>query len=332
MRIEGFWAGAHAVADKVAVADLARAAGGFEALERGGPALLVSLGVEPRWVQRWKWAPPVESRFTVLDLRDARYPQRLKELPDPPPLLFVDGDPDVLAQPATAIVGTRRCTAYGTGLARALSRVVCEGQRVVVSGLAFGIDRHAHEATLGVGRSVAVLASGLGTTSPRSHTWLRERLVREGGAIVSVWADDFQATRWTFPYRNRWIAALSDQTLVIEAPVKSGALHTAQHAVEMGRPVYAVPGRIGDANSAGCNALIEAGAHIVPTVEAFAQVLGCGRQLDWIAALEQGTPLLEVATLAGVGVTELIERIQVMEARGQLCRLPGNRYARVGYT
>ena len=140
---------------------------------------------------------------------------------------------------------------------------------MVVSGLARGIDAHAHKATLGVGRTVAVLGHGLAHTSPRFNKGLRSDILENGGAIVSSWPDDVPPRPRFFPIRNRWISGLSDRVVVVEAPMRSGALITAGFAAEQGRGLAAVPGRIGSSESQGCLLLIERGAEMIVDVDRF---------------------------------------------------------------
>lgn len=327
MELDGFWARMRALWPRYRVAEWADDQGGWQALREGGVRLWRELGLRPQHEGLLRDAR-LSSRYQVVTAADPSYPKLMQPVHDRPPVLFVEGDVAVLSRPAVAIVGTRRCTPYGVSLARRIARACTSAERVVVSGLAFGIDRHAHEAALETGRTVAVVASGLGSTAPRSHHHLRRRIVAGGGAIVSVWPDAFEAARWTFPARNRWIAALCSATVVVEAPEKSGALHTARHAEELSRTLWAVPGRVGDPNSAGCLELLSRQAHPLLSVERFASDLGVEQERGWMQALEAGAALERVAKLAGLSVVELVQRLQLMEARGELRRLPGNRYER----
>jgi DNA processing protein len=192
----------------------------------------------------------------------ARFPPLLHAIYDPPRRLYVrgDADEDVLARPAVAIVGARACSAYGAQVARRLGRELAAGGLVVVSGLARGIDGEAHRGALEAGGlTVAVLGCGIDRDYPAAHAELARR-IREHGLVVSEYEPGVEPAPWRFPARNRIIAGLCAATAVVEARERSGALITADLALEEGRDVLAVPGEITSALSAGTNALLKLGA------------------------------------------------------------------------
>ena len=193
---------------------------------------------------------------------DERYPRRLLDLRDPPNPLWVDGDLAALASRAVSVVGTRRMTPYGARVARELGAALAEAGMVVVSGLAQGVDTAAHEGALSAGgETVAVLGAGIASYLEGARG-KRRRLayaIRACGALVSEFPPGAPAQRWTFAQRDCTIAALAEATVVVEAPVDSGALITAAEARRLRRPLYAVPGPIGAAASAGTNELIASG-------------------------------------------------------------------------
>jgi DNA processing protein len=196
----------------------------------------------------------------TLGRRSRLYPPLLAELHDPPAAIHVRGDTEILAEPGVAIVGARSCSSYGAGVARELARELARAGVVVVSGLARGIDGEAHRGTLeGGGRTVAVLGCGIDRDYPRSHSELARR-IRERGAVVSEYPPGVEPAPWRFPARNRIIAGLCAATVVVEARERSGALITADFALELGRDVFAVPGEITSALSAGTNDLLRQGA------------------------------------------------------------------------
>lgn len=190
----------------------------------------------------------------VVTVDSIAYPVRLGAIEFPPHLLFVLGDVDALSREhAIAVVGTRRATTSGRGLAARTARALAESGATVVSGLAVGIDGAAHAATLDAGgTTVAVLGGGHARLYPRAHQRLADEIVAGGGAVVSERAPDIGPSRWSFPRRNRVISGLSDASVVIEAPAKSGALVTASWALEQGRGCFLVPGAIDDPAQAGC--------------------------------------------------------------------------------
>ena len=189
------------------------------------------------------------------------YPPLLAELYDPPARLFLRGGPaELLARPAVAIVGARSCSSYGGHVARELARELAAAGVVVVSGLARGIDGEAHRGALaGGGITVAVLGCGIDRDYPRSHAGLARRIAEEG-LVVSEYPPGVEPAPWRFPARNRIIAGLARATVVVEARERSGALITADLALELGRDVFAVPGEITSALSAGTNDLLRQGA------------------------------------------------------------------------
>jgi DNA processing protein len=190
------------------------------------------------------------------------YPPLLAELHDPPGRLYVRGESlDVLSRPAVAVVGARSCSSYGAQVARELSRELAAAGLLVVSGLARGIDGEAHRGALAAGgQTVGVLGCGIDRDYPRAHAELARRMVEAGGLVVSEYPPGVEPAPWRFPARNRIIAGLAAATVVVEARERSGALITADFALELGRDVFAVPGEITSALSAGTNDLVRQGA------------------------------------------------------------------------
>ncbi len=189
-------------------------------------------------------------------------PRLLRSIHDPPVGLFVRGSAplDVLARPAVAIVGARACSGYGASVARSLAREAAAAGLVVVSGLARGIDSEAHRGALDAGgTTVAVLGCGIDRDYPAAHAELARRIA-DTGLIVSEYAPGVEPAPWRFPARNRIVAGLAGAAVVVEARERSGALITADLALEEGREVYAVPGEITSPLSAGTNALLKLGA------------------------------------------------------------------------
>jgi DNA processing protein len=198
---------------------------------------------------------------TRLALGEARYPPRLAAIHQPPAVLEVVGDPDLLSALAVAIVGSRKASREGLLFAERLAADLAARGLVVVSGLAFGIDSAAHRGALATGRTVAVLASGV-DVRPGMNRDLYERVAGEG-ALVSEFERGTPARKYHFLQRNRIISGLSVGTVVVEAAERSGALITARHAREQDREVFAVPGSPLRPTSAGANALLKDGAALV---------------------------------------------------------------------
>jgi DNA processing protein len=194
----------------------------------------------------------------VLTVEEPAYPARLANVAMPPHVLYVRGDVGSLSRPrAVAVVGTRRATGPGRTTSGRIATALVAADATVVSGLAFGIDGAAHEATVRAGGvTVAVIGGGHATLGPSSHVRLAEAILASGGAIVSELAPDTEPSKGTFPRRNRIISGLSDATVVVEAPARSGALITASWALEQGRGCFLVPGSIDSHASAGCLAFL----------------------------------------------------------------------------
>jgi DNA processing protein len=210
---------------------------------------------------------------------DSAYPPLLDQLYDPPPQLYLRGEAssELLARPAVAVVGARSCSAYGAEVARTLGRELAAAGVVIVSGLARGIDGEAHRGALDAqGPTVAVLGCGIDRDYPRSHADLARRIA-EAGLIVSEYPPGVEPAPWRFPARNRVIAGLSLATVVVEARERSGALITADFALELGREVFAVPGEITAARSVGTNNLLRQGAAPLLGVDDVLEALGIER-------------------------------------------------------
>jgi DNA processing protein len=196
------------------------------------------------------------------------FPDELRELEeDTPPYLWMRGRPEILdVRPRVAIVGTRRATGYGLRMTRELATAFARAGACVVSGLAMGIDGMAHRAALDAdGATVAVLGTGLGQVFPKGHREL-QNTIAERGLLLTELDHEEHGMKFTFPKRNRLIAALASLTIVVEAPRESGALDTAKRALRLNRDVAAVPGPIDQPQSVGTNELIRDGAQIVTSV------------------------------------------------------------------
>ena len=207
---------------------------------------------------------------------DRAFPPLLAAIHDPPPGLFVRGAAalPLLARPAVAIVGARTCSGYGASVARMLGRELARAGLVVVSGLARGVDGEAHRGALAAGgTTVAVLGCGIDRDYPAAHRALAAD-VACSGLLVSEYAPGVEPAPWRFPARNRIVAGLCAATVVVEARERSGALITADLALEEGREVFTVPGEIGSALSAGTNALLKLGASPLTAADDVLSIFG----------------------------------------------------------
>jgi DNA processing protein len=245
--------------------------GSAEAAWHASPEALRSAGLSQRIVENLirlrsldhldqVWERMQARNIQVLTWEDAAYPRRLKEIDQPPPVLYTLGNIIPEDEWAVAVVGTRRVTAYGRQVAEDLGASLARSGVTVVSGLARGVDAAAHQAALNAGgRTLAVLGSGVDHIYPPEHRRLSEQ-IREQGAVISDYAPGTPPDAANFPPRNRIISGLSIAVVVVEAGVTSGALITAAFAAEQGRDVFAVPGNIKAPQSAGSNRLIQQGA------------------------------------------------------------------------
>ncbi len=215
--------------------------------------------------EEWNRAQTVQAH--ILLWSDPRYPQRLRELPDAPVLLYCRGDLSLLHSPAFAVVGSRRATFQGRSMASYMARCLSACGIAVISGMALGIDKVAHEAALArVGRSIGVLGTGIDQIYPRSNARLFGEMA-EKGLLVTEFAPGALPLAEHFPIRNRIISGLALGVLVVEAASRSGSLITARLALEQNREVYAVPGPALDAHCLGCQQLVRQGARPVFSAE-----------------------------------------------------------------
>jgi DNA processing protein len=218
-------------------------------------------------------------------------PALLRSIHDPPVGLFVRGAAalDLLARPAVAVVGARACSGYGATVARSVARELAAAGLLVVSGLARGVDAEAHRGALDAGgTTIAVLGCGIDRDYPAAHADLARRIA-DGGLIVSEYAPGVEPAPWRFPARNRIVAGLCAATVVVEARERSGALITADLALEEGREVFAVPGEITSALSAGTNGLLKLGATPLTSAADVLESFGIDAPVP-----DSGSPLLDL--------------------------------------
>lgn len=232
---------------------------------------------------------------TVLLWTDPRYPEALREIPDPPVRLYCQGDMSLLSNACIGIVGTRACSREGIRATQALSAGLAASGITIVSGLAKGIDRQAHLASVDLpGSTIAVLGSGLDVPYPRENADIRERIIHRG-LLLSEYAPGTRADPRHFPVRNRLISGLSLGVLVVEAALRSGSLITARLALEQNRSVYAIPGAHGSPFAEGCQELVRQGAQAVFSSadilsDLSAQLRGSLRQATPVSAVSSKKP------------------------------------------
>ncbi len=298
------WAVLHDAAADGAAERLVAASAGLDAPPTLSPAsalTVVAAAAEPhRALEAVR-----RSGVGVVTYRDPAYPSRLRRIELPPPVLFVAGEPSALEPAhAVALVGTRRPTAVGRATAGRIAEAVGGRGATVVSGLAYGIDAAAHSAAVRQGApTVAVVGGGHAHLYPAGHRGLAAAIIAGGGAVVSEFAPDVPPSRGTFPRRNRIISGLSDATVVIEAGARSGALTTAAWALEQGRSLFLVPGRLDDPAVAGSLAFLREAAPEARIVAGIAELLE-DLGLDVPQAVAHPRDRRALATAAGLGEAE----------------------------
>jgi DNA processing protein len=288
----------------------------------------------------------------IVHMQGETYPRMLREIYDPPGVLYVRGELKPQDHLAIAIVGTRHATLYGRQQAERLGGALARAGLTIVSGLARGIDAAAHQGALEAGgRTIAVLASGVLNIYPAEHKELAENIVRNG-ALISEASTLSKPRPGSFPRRNRLITGISLGVIVVEAAPRSGALLTATHASEQGREVFAVPGRVDSRASRGCNRLIRDGAKLVESADDVLEELGPlveaapqedGRVVHRPAELQlndqeravldaiesDATNIETIVTTTGLPVHRVLSTISVLEMRKLIRRLSGTTVARM---
>jgi DNA processing protein len=210
----------------------------------------------------------LEAGGSVLTPEDEAYPDRLRQIYDPPAVLWIRGNAELLARPGIAVVGTRQPSPYGAGMAELLSRDLANRRLVILSGMARGVDTAAHKGAIEAGgKTIAVWGTGIDVIYPKENKKLAESIVTSGGAIVSEYPLGTFPAPQNFPIRNRILSGMSVGVLVIEAAEYSGTRITARCAMEQNRDVYAVPGNVTNKNAWGPNTLIKQGAKLTATWE-----------------------------------------------------------------
>jgi DNA processing protein len=289
------------------------------------------------------------AKVGVVSLDCPDYPGPLREIHDPPTVLYVWGTLTKADWRGIGVVGSRRATHYGLQTAKKLSYQIARAGLTVISGLARGIDTAAHEGALAGGRTVAVLGSGLGKLYPPENQVLAEKIAKQG-AVVSEFPILYLPDKQSFPLRNRIVSGWSSGILVIEAPQRSGSLITANQAAEQGRNVYAVPGPIDRPNSVGCHRLIQDGAKLVMSVddilEDFGQLalsMAEGSEPDSLplAGLsDEERKVFALLSITEIGIEDIIRQAELpsqivsttlmrLEMKRLVKQLPGKHFVRL---
>lgn len=261
----------------------------------------------PKRLQQWQQEPAVAQQFElairalnhphdyIISQRDAHFPKQLLQIADPPPFLFIRGNPHILSMPQVAIVGSRKPSQSGRQIAEQFATVLAQQGFCISSGLAHGIDTAAHQGALraGQGQTIAVMGTGINLCYPSANQDLYQHIIDSGGALISEFIPNSPARDYHFPRRNRIVSGLSLGVLVVEAAIKSGSLITAQTALDQNRQVFAIPGHIYNEQSRGCHQLIRDGAMLVDDPEQIIHELDLPRRWQQQSAPES---ILDTAT------------------------------------
>lgn len=280
-------------------------------------------------------------KVKILTIKDKNYPKKLKQIPHPPALLYVKGEILPQDENAIAVVGTRRLSKYGETAAKKLAEDLAKAGLTIVSGLALGIDARAHEAALKAGgRTIGVIGSGLNKENfyPEEN-WKLAQNIFQNGAVISEYPLGERAWPQNFPLRNRIISGLSKGVIIVEAKEKSGALITAQIALEQNREVFAVPGSIFSQNSIGPNSLIKMGAKLTESANDVLEELGFeipdkksgNKILDdlekkILELIEEPTHIDEIIKKSGLAANQIITSLTIMELKGAVKNIGGETY------
>lgn len=289
----------------------------------------------------------------IITLYDPRYPALLKQIADPPSILFVEGDLSLLSSWQIAMVGSRNPSASGRDTAYQFARYIAQGDIVITSGLAMGIDAAAHQGALAAqGKTIAVIGTGLDGVYPAKNRSLTNGIIASG-AVITEFALGTPPRAENFPRRNRIISGLSLGTVVVEAAMRSGSLITARMALEQGREVFAIPGSIHNPLARGCHRLIREGAKLVETaqdiLEELAPLAGAQRLAETEQVETQGLTLdldddyrilleylgydpIEIDTLiqkSGLTAEAVSSMLLLLELQGRVESLPGGRYVQI---
>lgn len=319
-------------------------------------AELINANIEPNiaqeiFISRQEINPDYElemllqENINIITIKDEKYPRLLKEIYNPPALLYYKGSLEDI-EPAISVVGTRKISSYGKQITPIIVQPLAQNGIIIVSGLAYGIDALAHKTTVEVnGRTIAVLGSGLDKANiyPASNRYLADKIIENNGAVISEYPIGTLPLKGNFPSRNRIIAGLSLGTLIIEGGEESGALITAQLALEHNRDVFAVPGNIYQEYSKGPNKLIKMGAR--PVLESadilealdFQEITSYNKTHQAVAETEEEKIILEnlkteplhidkIIQLTGLNSAIISSTLTMMEMKGLVKNLGGMNY------
>ena len=275
----------------------------------------------------------------LIESTDLEYPNKLLEIKEYPKELYVIGNEKLLCKKAIGIVGARESTGYGEKCARSFAREISKANICIVSGMAIGIDTAAHEGAIREkGSTIAVLGCGFNKIYPKENIDLFNDILKKGGCIISEYSPNTEANLSTFPKRNRIISGLSNGILVVEAMYRSGSLITAKYAKEQNKKIFCIPGNIDIKTSVGTNRLIQNGAKLVTTpgnileeLEDKVKEKRIEKEYQEIYNYLTDIPINinVIAKNCNLNISELIQKLLIMEIKGYAKAMPGNEYVRL---
>jgi len=261
----------------------------------------------------------------TISIDHSLYPKLLKEIIDPPRVLYYKGSLDFGSDIIVAIVGTRRCSDYGKQAVAGIASGLAQAGLTIVSGMAKGVDSIAHQTALDYNsRTIAVLGTGLDEASiyPPENLGLSRKIIENKGAIISEYPSGVKANKWNFPQRNRIISGISRAVIVIEAKERSGALITAGHALKQKRMVFALPGSIYSLNSKGCHHLIKQGAKLIDSSQDIFEAFGIAPKMarqNAKAGTAEEIQILEIIGNEALHINKIIEATGLPPAKINAC-------------
>lgn len=281
-------------------------------------------------------------KINKLSIVNNGYVSALKNVPSPPLNIYYKGILPENRQPTIAVIGPRKPTEYARTVTHQFATALAKSGVIIVSGLAFGVDAIAHQATLEAGgTTIAVLAGGLDKIYPSSHKELAQKIISQGGALISEKEAGYEARPYDFLSRNRLVSGLADAVLIPEAAIRSGTLSTVRHAIEQGKTVFVIPGPITSAMSAGSNIYLQSGAHVALRPEDILEIIAPDKIIQ--TKLPLGDTPQEAAILkhihggtsdgeallekCGISISEFLQTMTILEIKGSIRALGGNKWA-----
>lgn len=282
----------------------------------------------------------------IIEYYDELYPKLLRSIDNPPTRLYVIGNPNILSETGIAVIGSRNNTQYGERMCKRFVKDLVDYNINIISGLAFGIDKIAHITALeNLGKTIAVLPSGLNNIYPKQHNELAQKIIEHGGAIVSEYEENVKASSKSFLERNRIVAGLAIGTLVIEAGHRSGTSVTARLTTEQGKPTFCIPSSLENPKGITTNKLIQNGSKLVTKIDDILnsypnikfekthkkeQIENIPKELEDVYNVIEDIPqdINKIARKSGLSISEVSYKLMILQLENLIIELPGQRYIR----